>query len=81
MTKKVSFSEQLDRPLWTREVVKVFFCWQSDTPLYNAIHKRGFPEPLKVGRRSLWKREEVMAWADSRSRGLEAVPHLLKGRS
>jgi len=41
------------------------------TQLYTAIKDQGFPQPYQLGpRRVVWKRSEVLAWLESRPRGV-----------
>ncbi|CAB3901032.1 helix-turn-helix transcriptional regulator [Achromobacter animicus] len=43
----------------------------SVTQLYAAMSKDGFPQPYQLGlRRVAWKRAEVLAWLESRPRGV-----------
>ncbi|HCW20357.1 AlpA family phage regulatory protein [Achromobacter sp.] len=43
----------------------------SVTQLYSAMSKDGFPLPYQLGlRRVVWKRAEVLAWMESRPRGV-----------
>lgn len=35
------------------------------TTIYDLIKKREFPEPKRVGRRSLWDMSEIQGWVDS----------------
>lgn len=41
------------------------------TQLYSAMSREGFPQPYQLGpRRLAWKRAEVLAWLESRPRGI-----------
>ncbi|OZI27535.1 helix-turn-helix transcriptional regulator [Bordetella genomosp. 7] len=45
----------------------------SVTQLYSAMKNGGFPEPYQLGpRRLAWKRSEVLAWLESRPRGVRS---------
>jgi excisionase family DNA binding protein len=35
--------------------------------LYSLIKSHGFPAPLKIGGRSAWRLDEVVAWIEMRS--------------
>ena len=35
--------------------------------LYRLVTKGDFPKPIKIGRRSLWLRREVLAWIEERA--------------
>ena len=35
--------------------------------IYALIAEQAFPAPLKIGRRSLWREDEVNAWLEARS--------------
>lgn len=37
--------------------------------LYRAMEKEGFPQPVKIGARSVaWRENEVIEWIDSRNK-------------
>lgn len=41
------------------------------TAIYDAIRNKGFPDPVRFGARTVrWKRTEVLAWIESRPRGI-----------
>ena len=43
----------------------------SATQLYNEIRNNGFPEPYHLGKRRIaWNRAQVLAWLESRPRGV-----------
>lgn len=43
----------------------------SATQLYNEIKNNGFPQPYQIGkRRIVWNRAQVLAWLESRPRGI-----------
>ncbi|WP_051439474.1 helix-turn-helix transcriptional regulator [Bordetella petrii] len=45
----------------------------SATQLYSAMKHADFPQPYQLGpRRLAWKRTEVLAWLESRPRGVRS---------
>ncbi|WP_066570524.1 AlpA family transcriptional regulator [Snodgrassella sp. CFCC 13594] len=71
-------NSKFERPLWPTEVIQSYFDWASKSPLYRAMHNDAFPKPLRIGGRSLWRREEVLAWVDTREQGLDNKPQFMK---
>lgn len=56
--------------LWDRETVSSVIGLKANG-VYSAIKNDGFPAPILVGgRRSLWKKSDVLAWIDSRPQEL-----------
>lgn len=52
--------------LWNRAEVKQILGLKSDSALYAAINKNGFPKPLRIGGQvSRWRKSEVLAYIDS----------------
>lgn len=39
----------------------------SRTYLYRLVKDHGFPAPVKLGSRSAWREDEVIAWIEQRS--------------
>ena len=35
--------------------------------IYALVRDHGFPHPLKIGARSAWREDEVLAWIEQRS--------------
>jgi len=42
----------------------------SKETIYKWIKKQGFPEPIKIGRASVWLSEDVHNWLKTRKRGV-----------
>lgn len=56
--------------LWDRETVSSVIGLKANG-VYSAIKNDGFPAPIRVGgRRSLWKKSDVLEWIDSRPQEL-----------
>lgn len=76
MSPEVAEEQQIDLPAEAtfdpKPVVLKLTC-MSNTQLYAAIKKDGFPQPYQVGpRRVVWNRAEVLAWMASRPRGIRS---------
>lgn len=39
----------------------------SRTYLYRLVKDHGFPPPVKLGSRSAWREDEIVAWVEARS--------------
>lgn len=48
--------------------IKKMFGWKSDTSLYDAIQKYGFPKQIRLTPKTIrWNKADVEAWIKSRS--------------
>lgn len=47
--------------------------------LYRMIRDRGFPQPKRIGWKSMFIREEVMAWIEARPTGVKDLAVRIKG--
>lgn len=48
--------------------IKKIFGWKSDTSIYDAMQKYGFPKQIRFTSRTVrWRKEDVEAWIQSRA--------------
>ncbi|QMT41388.1 helix-turn-helix transcriptional regulator [Neisseria shayeganii] len=67
--------------LWSASTVGAVTGLGGRTAIYNAIKNDGLPKPLRIGgRKSMWRKSDVLAWIDSRQQCLSTSPHLMKGK-
>lgn len=48
--------------------------------IYRLIKKGKFPNPRKVGKKSVWEEEAIDRWIMDLPSGVSGVPQLLRGR-
>lgn len=56
--------------LWAKPKVKEVL-GIADTSLYQLIKKGELSKPLKIGRRSLWRKSDVLAFIDAKASNLQ----------